>query len=69
MYPVIFTHISWYLCVGFAVAFVIDRSIRFTKQVEPYTFKEIAVAIALWPLMAIIFVIGVLKGFFDNESN
>lgn len=69
MYPIIFTYISWYLCIGFAVAFLIDRSIRFTKQVEPYTPKEIAVAIILWPIMATIFIYGVIKGFFDNESN
>ena len=69
MYPVIFTYLSWYLSIGFAVAFVIDHSIRLTKQVEPYTSREIAVSIILWPLVAIIFVFGVLTGFFNNESN
>ena len=69
MYPVIFTYLSWYLSIGFAAAFIIDRSIRFTKQVEPYTSREIAVSIILWPLMVVVFVIGVIKGFFDNESN
>jgi hypothetical protein len=69
MYRIIFMYLSWYLCVGFVVAFVIDQSIRYTKQVQPYTSREIAVSIILWPLMAIIFIYGVINGFFNNESN
>jgi hypothetical protein len=69
MYPIIFTYLSWYLCVGFITAFIIDQSIRVTKQTDPYTAKEIAVSIILWPLMVIVFIYGVIKGFFNNESN
>lgn len=69
MHPIIFTYLSWYLCVGFVTAFIIDQSIRATKQTDPYTAKEIAVSIILWPLMVIVFIYGVIKGFFNNESN
>ena len=69
MYRIIFMYLSWYLCVGYVMAMIIDQSIRYTKQVEPYTSREIAVLIVLWPLMVIIFIYGVIKGFFNNESN
>lgn len=69
MFQIIFMYLSWYLCVGFVVAFAIDQSIKATKQLEPYTSREIAFSIMFWPAMVVVFVYGIIKSFFNNESN
>ena len=69
MYIQILHYVALYLCVGFLVALITDQSIRATKQVEPYNAREIGVAITLWPIILAIFIYGVIKGYFNNESN
>ena len=69
MYIQILHYVALYLCIGFFVALITDQSIRATQQVQPYNTREIGVAITLWPIILAIFIYGIIKGYFNNESN
>ena len=53
-----------YLLVGFISAWLINRAIITVNQDKPYTSREIAWAILLWPINVAIFVISFLISFF-----
>ena len=58
-----------YLLIGYCVAFIVNQSIIRNKLVEPYTGREIGIAILFWPIIAIGFIYGIIRSFFNNESN
>lgn len=62
----VLVYISWYLVIGFISAWIINTTIDATKACEPYTPKEIALVIVLWPINVCIFAYAFIKSFFSR---
>ena len=55
---------TWYLGIGLVSAWLINQCIILGGQTEPYTSREIAFAILLWPINVSVFVFGFLSSLF-----
>jgi hypothetical protein len=64
MTSVILFYVSWYLVIGFVSAWLINQVIIRTQTSEPYTAREIAVAIILWPINVSVFIFSLLISLF-----
>lgn len=55
---------TWYLGIGLVSAWLINQCIIWGNQTEPYTSREIAFAIVLWPMVVGVFIFGLLSSLF-----
>ena len=53
-----------YLIIGILIAGAIDLGIHYTKSSTRFTFIEILSCTLFWPIIAVVFTIGFIKG--DN---
>lgn len=51
-----------YFMIGTGFTLLTDLTIRFMKTSEPYTAIEVLTSIVLWPVMAIVLIVRIIRG-------
>ncbi len=51
-----------YFMIGTGFTLLTDLTIRFMKTSEPYTAIEVLASIVLWPVMATVLIVKIIRG-------